>query len=160
MRPPLFCRPKISGATGAKMCQKAPVNFALEHLGLSARDPITLKNWYVQMLGAVVHFESGSTPPMFLLVLPGGPMLEIYGADVSIPDTRNNKLAGWRHLALRVNSIEFARTELQRRGLEFTEEIKPAGGGGRVLFFQDPEGNLLHLVERAANWKEPLPRQA
>jgi hypothetical protein len=32
--------------------------------------------------------------------------------------------------------------------VEFTEDLKPAGGGGRVLFFQDPEGNLLHLVER------------
>jgi predicted enzyme related to lactoylglutathione lyase len=41
--------------------------------------------------------------------------------------------------------------ELERRGLEFTEEIKPAGGGGRVLFFQDLEGNLLHLVERTAD---------
>jgi hypothetical protein len=35
--------------------------------------------------------------------------------------------------------------------LQFTEDIKPAGGGGSVLFFQDPEGNLLHLVERTAN---------
>jgi len=31
----------------------------------------------------------------------------------------------------------------------FSEPIKPAGGGGRVLFFKDSEGNLLHLVERS-----------
>jgi hypothetical protein len=30
----------------------------------------------------------------------------------------------------------------------FDDPIKPAGGGGRVLFLKDPEGNLLHLVER------------
>jgi hypothetical protein len=29
--------------------------------------------------------------------------------------------------------------------------MRPAAGGGRVLFFADPEGNLLHLVERPAD---------
>ena len=54
-------------------------------------------------------------------------------------------------MALRVDSIEASRTELERRGVKFAEEIKPAGGGGRVLFFRDAEGNLLHLVERSAD---------
>jgi predicted enzyme related to lactoylglutathione lyase len=51
---------------------------------------------------------------------------------------------------LRVDSIETTRAQLSARGVSFTEEIKPAGGGGRVLFFKDEEGNLLHLVERPA----------
>jgi predicted enzyme related to lactoylglutathione lyase len=50
-----------------------------------------------------------------------------------------------------VDSVDAAKTELEQRGLKFTERVKPAGGGGRVLFFQDPEGNLLHLVERTAD---------
>jgi len=32
----------------------------------------------------------------------------------------------------------------------FTETVRPAAGGGQVLFFEDGEGNLLHLVERPA----------
>ncbi len=57
----------------------------------------------------------------------------------------------WRssHLAVRVDSIESARAELTRHGVIFDEPIKPAGGGGRVLFFRDSEGNLLHLIERS-----------
>jgi predicted enzyme related to lactoylglutathione lyase len=47
-----------------------------------------------------------------------------------------------------VDSIEAARAELALRGVAFSGEPKPAGGGGRVLFFADAEGNLLHLVER------------
>jgi glyoxylase I family protein len=128
------------------------MNFLLEHLGLSARDPATLKNWYARALGAQLVFDNGRTPPTFLLGLPGGVLLEIYPGDFSLKDTGNNRLNGWRHVALRVNSIEAARAELETRGVSFTEEIKPAGGGGRVLFFQDPEGNLLHLVERPAGW--------
>jgi len=47
-----------------------------------------------------------------------------------------------------VDSLDAAKAELEKRGVEFTEEIRPAAGGGRVLFFEDCEGNLLHLVER------------
>jgi glyoxylase I family protein len=120
----------------------------VEHLGLPARDPVALKYWYVRVLGARVVFSNDQTPPAFLLALPGQIMLEIYGGDFSLPQTSNNKLNGWRHVALRVDSLVDAKAELEQRGVQFTEEIKPAGGGGWVLFFQDPEGNLLHLVER------------
>jgi glyoxylase I family protein len=128
------------------------MNFAIEHLGLPARDPRTLRDWYVKTLGAKVVFDNGQTPPTFLLTLPaGGMMIEIYAGDLALKDTANNKLNGWRHVALRVESIEAARAELEKRGVRITEEIKPAGGGGRVLFFADTEGNLLHLVERSAD---------
>ena len=127
------------------------MNFSVEHLGLPARDPAALKDWYARMLGGKVVFCNHQTPPAYLLALPGQIMIEIYGGDASLPQTSDNKLNGWRHVALRVDSLVAAKTELEQRGLIFTEEIKPAGGGGRVLFFQDPEGNLLHLVERTAD---------
>ena len=127
------------------------MNFSLEHFGLPARDPVALKNWYVNVLGAEVRFDNGQTPPMFLLSLAGGMMIEIYAGDFALQETANNKLNGWRHAALRVDSLERAKAELEQRGVRFSEDIKPAGGGGRVLFFQDAEGNLLHLVERSAD---------
>jgi glyoxylase I family protein len=127
------------------------MQFSLEHLGLPARDPIALKNWYVKTLGATVVFNNGQKPPMFLLKLPGGVMIEIYAGDFSREETTNNKMNGWRHVALRVANLEIAKRELEERGVAFTEEIKPAGGGGRVLFFSDAEGNLLHLVERSGD---------
>lgn len=124
------------------------MHFTLEHLGLAARDTAALKDWYERVLGARVAFTNGATPPAFFVTLPGGPMLEIYPAGHSRPETADNTLAGLRHLALRVDSIESARADLAARGVAFSEPVKPAGGGGRVLFFHDPEGNLLHLIER------------
>jgi len=125
------------------------MNCSVEHIGLAARDTGGLKEWYASVLGAREVFTDGKTPPAFLLELNGGPLIEIYPADVSRAETGNNRLAGWRHLALCVGSIESARDALRRRGVIFEEPIKPAGGGGRVLFFRDGEGNLLHLVERS-----------
>ncbi len=124
------------------------LDYSVEHLGVPARDPIALKDWYVRVLGAKVRFDNGQTPPAFFLALAGGLMLEIYPASATAKDTANNGLAGWRHLALRVATIETAQAELAQRGVAFSEQPKPAGGGGRVLFFADAEGNLLHLVER------------
>jgi glyoxylase I family protein len=127
--------------------------FSLEHIGLLARDPEALKDWYVRTLGATVAFASNTKPPAYLVRLPGGVMLEI-GAAASIQtDVANNALSGFRHLALRVENIELARTVLEKNGVHFTETIKPAGGGGRVLYFADAEGNLLHLVERSGDGK-------
>ena len=127
------------------------MNFSVEHLGLPARDPNALKDWYVKSLGANILFDNRQTPPLFILSLPGGMKIEIYTGDLALKETANNKLNGWRHVALRVDSIETAKAELERRGVKFTEEIKPAAGGGRVLFFADAEGNLLHFVERSAD---------
>ena len=125
------------------------MNLSVEHIGLAAGDPVALKNWYVQALDAREIFTDGKPWPSFVLELKGGLLIEIYPAGASNNDTSNNKLAGWRHLAVWVDSIDSARAELARRGVVFDEPIKPAGGGGRVLFFKDCEGNLLHLVERS-----------
>jgi glyoxylase I family protein len=125
------------------------LNLSIEHVGLAARDSLALKDWYVRTLGAREIFTDGKTPPASLLELGGGLLIEIYPADAARADSGDNKLAGWRHLALRVDSIESARVELAQCGVIFEESAKPAGGGGQVLFFKDREGNLLHLVERS-----------
>jgi catechol 2,3-dioxygenase-like lactoylglutathione lyase family enzyme len=122
--------------------------FSLEHLGLAARNTPALRDWYINTLGAELLFSNNENPPAFLLRLPGGAVIEIYPAHDQIEATANNRLAGWRHIALRVDSIETSRANLESRGVHFEEQPKAAGGGGRVLFFKDEEGNLLHLVER------------
>jgi len=129
------------------------IKFEVEHIGLAARDTVGLKEWYERVLGARETFTDGKSPPAFLLRFGDGLWVEIYPANSAMTETSDNKLGGWRHLALRVDSIESAREELVKRGVKFEEQIKPAGGGGRVLFFKDPEGNLLHLVERPGDWR-------
>ena len=99
---------------------------------------------------------NGGFEPAFIIALPGGAWIEIYQGNYAVKEITDNKAQGWRHLALRVESIDAARQELESRGVKFTEIVKPAGGGGRVLFFSDAEGNLLHLVERPGN--SPLRR--
>lgn len=129
------------------------MNIAIEHVAIPSPDPAALKSWYERVLGAREIFNNGQSPPTCLMALPGGGWFEMYAAE-GVPENRgNNKLAGFRHIALRVDSIDAAKAELEKRGVKFAEEIRPAAGGGRVLFFEDGEGNLLHLVERPGNFK-------
>jgi glyoxylase I family protein len=126
------------------------MNFRPEHLGLAASDANALKDWYMNVLGASMVMQLSSSPPAYLLNL-GGLWIEIYSAESSA-GSLGNRAAGWRHLALRVENIEAARAHLSSTGVLFREPVKPAGGAGRILFFSDPEGNLLHLVERPNDW--------
>lgn len=111
-------------------------------------DTTGLSDWYQRVLGARVLWSNNNTPPAYLLQLDERLVIEIYPANSTIGMKSDNQSAGWRHLALRVENIESACEQLTKLGVTLGEPIKPAGGGGRVRFFSDPEGNLLHLVER------------
>jgi glyoxylase I family protein len=128
------------------------MNISVEHIAIPATDPVALKNWYERVLGAKPVWNNGQNPPTWLISL-GNVWFEIYQAEAPLPERGNNKLAGFRHLALRVPSLDAAKADLERRGVKFTGEVRPAAGGGRVLFFEDGEGNLLHFVERPADFK-------
>jgi len=128
------------------------MEISIEHIGLPAKDSARLKAWYERVLGAKHLWDNGEQPPTSLLAL-GGAWVEIYPATSARPETADNKLAGFRHLALRVASLETARLELEKRGVKFNEDARPAAGGGKVLFFEDGEGNLLHFVERPKDFR-------
>lgn len=127
------------------------MNFAVEHIGLPARDPAALRDWYVTKLAAICLSPNADAPPFFIRLPGATTMFEIYPATAVEPQVADNGLAGWRHLALRVTSIETTRQALEARGVTIIDPVKPAAGGGRVLFFKDAEGNLLHLVDRPAD---------
>ena len=131
------------------------MNIAVEHIAIPATNPAALRHWYdTRPRREARSSTTARIRRRCLIALPGGGWFEIY------PPRRRR----WRSAATTswpVSGIlpcaclrsTAAKTELEKRGVKFTEEIRPAAGGGQVLFFEDGEGNLLHFVERPAGFK-------
>ena len=116
----------------------------VEHIAIASSAPRQLAEWYVNCLNFTLIHDTGDT---LYLRAPNRVVLEFVQADTQ-PPPPTIRSAGLRHIALAVGDLDAARAALEARGLSFPDEpiVRP---GLRLQFFRDPEGNFLHLVERA-----------
>jgi glyoxylase I family protein len=114
----------------------------LEHTAIACSDPKALSSWYLKYLGFSPLLDTGNT---IYIRSANGVVLEFVFADTH-PPAPLIRDAGLRHIAFTADDLNSARDELQASGVEFVEERLLLGM--RLLFFRDPEGNFLHLVQR------------
>jgi glyoxylase I family protein len=115
----------------------------IEHTAIAAADPQKLAAWYVEHLDFTINYNSGRT---VFVKAPNGYMIEIISAEGErAPQTM--KTPGIRHLAIAVKDFDAVYRRLQAAGVKFDGEPVTAKGN-KVVFFADPEGNYLHLLER------------
>lgn len=120
----------------------------LEHTAIASPEPQRLAQWYVDTLGFRINHEYGGN---YFVKAPNGAMLEIIPSEgEALP--AQMKTPGIRHLAVLVEDFDSAAEDLRRKGVHTVSEPLNLSGN-RLLFFTDPEGNLLHLIWRPA----PLP---
>jgi glyoxylase I family protein len=120
----------------------------LEHTAIASPDPQKLAHWYVEQFGFVVNYNSGKT---VFVKAPNGSMLEIITSEGErAPQTLKDP--GIRHLALTVDDFEATYARLRAAGVPFLSEPS-LSKGVRTVFFTDPDGNYLHLIQR----ETPLP---
>jgi glyoxylase I family protein len=130
------------------MTAKAPESLikGVEHVAIATTDPQKLADWYVQNLNFSPLLDTGTT---VYIRSPNSVILEFVKADNS-PSKPRIRDAGLRHIAFAVDNLEAAHTQLKSAGVEF-EAAPVLLPGMRLLFFRDPEGNYLHLVQRDAS---------
>jgi glyoxylase I family protein len=123
----------------------------LEHTAISSPDPQKLAQWYVDYLDFHINYSYAGN---YFVKAPNGSVLEIIPADGSLPPqtVATNKNPGIRHLAIAIDDFDAAHEILKAKGVQFQGE--PMNNqGNRLLFFNDGDGNLLHLIHR----EKPLP---
>ena len=123
----------------------------LEHTAISSPDPQKLAQWYVDHLGFHINFSYAGN---YFVKAPNGSILEIIPSEGSLPPQTmaTNKNPGIRHLAIANDDFDGAYAELQAKGVTFCGEPFETMGN-RLVFFNDLDGNLLHLIQR----EKPLP---
>ncbi len=123
----------------------------VEHMGIAVADPNASARWYQRILDFQPVFGNGEDPPTLLVEHPSGFRLEIMPKTDLPQPVRAVRDPGWSHIAFTVANIEQAAADLKTRGLELDARVVDAVGGGRILNFADPDGNMFQIVERPAS---------
>jgi glyoxylase I family protein len=130
------------------MIQSSVMVKGIEHAAIASPNPEKLAQWYVDNLGFIINYQSKNAT---FVKAPDGSMIEMIGAEGE-PAVHKMKDPGLRHLALAVDDFENVYGKLKAAGTQFlTEPV--SSKGNQVVFFTDPEGNILHLIQR----EQPMP---
>jgi len=123
----------------------------IEHTAIASPDPEGLARWYVSTLGFTVNYRSSNSRTVFVKA-PDGSMIEIIEAAHPAAGAAGMRDPGLRHIALTVADFEVACKRLQELGVALLTEPS-INEATSVVFFADPDGNILHLLHR----RTPLP---
>jgi len=123
----------------------------VEHLAIASPDPEKLANWYVKHLGFHINFAYAGN---WFVKAANGSIIEIIPAEGTQPPQvmADNKKPGIRHLAIAVDDFAAAHDHLKNLHVTFLGEPFDLGTN-RLVFFNDGDGNLVHLIRR----EKPLP---
>ena len=119
------------------------------HVAISTNNLARLRHFYVETLGLPVM--GGFPDQDIIFVGAGGIAIEIIGE--ATPGTARSEgfeRRGWQHLAWEVEDVDAAYAELSARGIAFRvppEDFPEQAPSMRIAFFEDPDGNLLELVQ-------------
>jgi catechol 2,3-dioxygenase-like lactoylglutathione lyase family enzyme len=135
------------------------IAFYRDALGLSLTKRVTISG---QWIGAVVGLGDVNAEVVYL-DFPQGPRIELirYNAPITGRPAGVDKpnAPGLRHMAFKVDDIDALVARIQQAGVRFFSDVQSvpqsqvtyAGGvRKRLVYFQDPEGNLLELCEYKA----------
>lgn len=126
-----------------------PVMFTgIEHFAIASPDPKRLADWYSATLEFETVFEYAGN---YFVEAPNGGLIEIIPSVGDKPESAI-KTPGLRHIAIAVTDFDAGYAQLQKQGVTFAGEPFETQGN-RLVFFTDPDGNLIHLIARP----KPLP---
>ena len=130
--------------------------FYRDVLGLTVTKQVTISG---EWIGKTVGLDDVRAEVVYL-DLPEGPRIEllryISPDAVHAPGVDRPNALGLRHLAFRVDDIDAVMERLRTAGVEFFSDVQTvpdsqvtyAGGvRKRLVYFRDPEGNILELCE-------------
>lgn len=120
----------------------------IEHFAIASPNPKRLAEWYVANLEFEITFEYAGN---YFVEAKNGGLIEIIPAEGEKFES-GMRTPGMRHIAIAVMDFDAAYAQLKQQGVAFAGEPYETQGN-RLVFFTDPDGNLLHLIQR----EKPLP---
>jgi glyoxylase I family protein len=116
----------------------------IEHFAIASPNPRRLADFYVATLEFEITYEYAGN---YFVQAKDGSLIEIIPAEGDRPES-GMRTPGLRHIALSIDNFDAAYKHLQEQGIKFEGEPYEVQGN-RLVFFKDPDGNLLHLIYRS-----------
>lgn len=136
---------------------------AVHHIAFNCVDRLAQERFYTQHFGfqRARVFNPGQ-PSEFVMLRCGDTLLELFttGGSGSDTDMRGGEQpVGFKHLCFSVEDIGAKKQELEAAGLSVGDLIDASAHapGLTVCFFQDPEGNILELMQGWQDEDNPPP---
>ena len=120
----------------------------IEHFAIASPDPKRLAEWYVAKLAFRINYEYDGN---YFVKAPNGAVIEIVPAQGE-RGPNAMRTPGMRHIAISVDDFDAGIDELKSKEVAFAGQPFE-NQGNRLVFFEDGDGNLVHLIER----QRPLP---
>ncbi len=121
------------------------MKFGIEHILILAKNDLkALVDWYVDLFDWEIVIDGG--PDVYMVKASNGNMIEFGNAAQERNDA--NDAAGFRHLAVCVDDFDAAVERVRAAGVNGLKDPVVSDTGLGIMFFEDPEGNLVHLVSR------------
>jgi lactoylglutathione lyase len=116
---------------------------SLFHATLPVWDLERAERFWRELLGIERHRLPSYNPKSVVFLDLGNTMLHLvrYGDEVPRPDPRST------HIAIEVDDLEGAVSDVKARGLQVLHEVFPRPDGLRSFYFIDTEGNRVELVQ-------------
>ena len=115
----------------------------IEHFAIASPNPKALADWYVENLNFRHSYDYQGN---YFVRAQNGGLIEIIRSEGAAPES-DMRTQGLRHIAISVDNFDESYAELQAKKVVFTA-APYENEGNRLVFFQDRDGNLVHLIER------------
>jgi glyoxylase I family protein len=126
--------------------------FSINHIALNCLNVGAQETFFSKHFGFQRSrtFNSGK-PNEFIMLKLGTVRLELFPTNpaLTMQQKGGEQLIGFKHLAFDVPKLERAMESLRADGIEFDPIIEQdhVVPGMRIVFFRDPEGNIIELME-------------
>lgn len=127
----------------AQLLQSAVMFRGVEHFAIASPNPKRLADWYAATLEFEIAYEYAGN---YFVQSQNKALIEIVPAEGERPSA-GMRTPGMRHIAISVDDFDAAYEQLRSRGVKFEGEPY-MNQGNRLVFFKDPDGNLIHLIYR------------
>jgi methylmalonyl-CoA epimerase len=129
----------------------------IDHLGIAVESIAAARGFYEALGLRVTHEETVEHEGVRTAMIPLGEsrveLLEPLGPDTVVGRFLGKRGAGLHHVALHVDDIHAAWTQLQSRGVTIVSPAVQTGAGGHLYFFVHPKstgGLLLEICQDPA----------